>query len=109
MSRNGIDGIIILMNGPVDIDLLKGQRRAGDLRRFASGEAPPDDVQRENAIVRSADDILSVDFSPKGTPEQWARIIRELELELESYRAVLAQHDRAGKPFIIVGGQGNPI
>ena len=39
----------------------------------------PEELQEQNAIVRSAADILHVDFSPKGTPQQWARIIQDLE------------------------------
>ena len=65
------------MNEPVDIRLIKGRERAEDMRRLAAGEVTPEELQRENAIVESAADILYVDFSPKGTPEQWAQIIQE--------------------------------
>jgi hypothetical protein len=67
------------MNAPVDLDLIKGRQRAEDLRRLRAGEVTPEELQRENAIVQSAADILRVDFSPKGTDEQWARIISHLE------------------------------
>jgi hypothetical protein len=67
------------MNAPVDIDLIKGRQRAEDMRRLRAGEVTPEELQRENAIVQSAADILRVDFSPKGTDEQWARIISDLE------------------------------
>jgi hypothetical protein len=67
------------MNPPVDIELIKGRQRAGDMRRLAAGEITPEELQRQNAIVQSAADILYVDFSPKGTPEQWARLIQDLE------------------------------
>jgi hypothetical protein len=67
------------MNEPVDIRLIEGRERAEDMRRLAAGEVTPEELQQENAIVQSAADILYVDFSPKGTPEQWARIIPDLE------------------------------
>ncbi len=67
------------MSKAVDIQLVKGRQRAEDMRRLASGEATPRQLQQENAIVESAADILHVDFSPKGTPEQWARIIQDFE------------------------------
>ena len=67
------------MNAPVDLDLIKGRQRAEDLRRLRAGEVTPEELQRENAIVQSAADILRVDFSPKGTDEQWARIISDLK------------------------------
>jgi hypothetical protein len=67
------------MNMPVDIELIKGRQRAEDLRRLAAGEVTPEELQRENALVQSASDILHVDFSSRGTPEQWARIIHDLE------------------------------
>ena len=72
-------GRLGLMNGPVDIRAIEGRQRAADMRRLASGEVTPEELQQENAIVQSAADILHVDFSPKGTPEQWARIIQDLE------------------------------
>jgi hypothetical protein len=49
------------------------------MRRLAAGEVTPEELQRENAIVQSPADVLHVDLSPKGTPEQWARIIRYLQ------------------------------
>lgn len=72
-------GRLGLMNGPVDIRAIEGRQRAADRRRLASGQVTPEELQQENAIVQSAADILHVDFSPKGTPEQWARIIQDLE------------------------------
>ena len=72
-------GRLVMMNGPVDIRAIEGRQRAADRRRLASGEVTPEELQQENAIVQSAADILRVDFSPKGTPEQWARIIQDLE------------------------------
>jgi len=64
---------------PVDIRAIEGRQRAADMRRQAAGEVTPQELQQENTIVQSAADILHVDFSPKGTPEQWARIIQDLE------------------------------
>lgn len=49
------------------------------MRRLAAGEVTLEELQRETAIGQSAADILHVDLSPKGTPEQWARIIQDLE------------------------------
>ena len=68
-----------MMNETVDIRWIEGRQRAEDQRRLSAGEVTPEQLQRENAIVQSAADILHVDFSPKGTPEQWARIIQDLE------------------------------
>ncbi len=68
-----------MMSEAVDIRLIEGRERAEDMRRLAAGEVTPEQLQRENAIVQSAADILRVDFSPKGTAEQWARIISDLE------------------------------
>jgi hypothetical protein len=67
------------MNEPVDIREIEGRQRAEDLRRLAAEEVTPEELQRQNAIVRSAADILHVDFSLHRTPEQWARIIQHLE------------------------------
>ena len=67
------------MNKVVDLRRIEGRQRAEDLRRLAAREVTPEELQRENAIIQSAADILQVDFSPKGTPEQWARIIQDLE------------------------------
>jgi len=72
------------MNEPADMELIEGRQRAEDLRRLAAGEVTPDQLQRENAIVQSAADILHVDFSPKGTREQWARIIENLQQNSEN-------------------------
>lgn len=73
------DGRLRMMNEEIDIRLIEGRQRAEDLRRLAAGEVTPEELQRENAIVQSAADILEVDFSPKGTNQQWARIISDLE------------------------------
>ena len=67
------------LNEPVDIRAIEGRQRAEDKRRLASGQVTPEELQQENAIVQSAADILHVDFSPKGTPEQWARTIQDLQ------------------------------
>ena len=67
------------MNKAADLRRIEGRQRAEDLRRLAAREVTPEQLQRENAIVQSAADILQVDFSPKGTPAQWARIIQDLE------------------------------
>ena len=72
------------MSDPVDIRLIEGRQRAEDFRRLAAGEVTPEELQRENAIVQSAADILFVDYSPKGTPESWKRIIQKLENNSES-------------------------
>jgi len=82
MSRKGAK--LPEMNEPVDIRLIEGRERAEDMRRLAAGEVTPEELQRENAIVESAADILPVDFTPKGTPEQWARIIRRFQHNSES-------------------------
>jgi hypothetical protein len=67
------------MNAPVDIDLIKGRQRAEDLRRLRAGEVTPEELQRENSFIWSADDIIFVDLSPKGTPEQWERLIQYIK------------------------------
>ena len=67
------------MKEPVDIRLIEGRQRAEDLRRLAAGEVTPEELDRENSFIRSAADIVHTDFSPKGTPESWARIIQEIE------------------------------
>ena len=77
MKRSG--GRLAQMNAPVDIRLIEGRKRVEDLRRLTAGEVTPEQLQRENAIVQSAADILHVGFSPKGTEEQWARIIQDFE------------------------------
>ena len=59
--------------------LTSGRLKAEDRRRLAAGEVTPEQLQRENSFIWSAADIVSVDFSPKGTPESWARIIQALE------------------------------
>jgi hypothetical protein len=73
------DGRFTEVNEAIDIRLIEGRQRSEDLRRLAAGEVTPEQLQRENAIVQSAADILKVDFSPKGPDEQWARIISDLE------------------------------
>jgi hypothetical protein len=78
------DGRLALMNGPVDIDLIKGRQRAEDMRRLKAGEVTPEELQRENSFIWSAADILHVDLTPKGTEESWARIIRNLRENSES-------------------------
>lgn len=72
------------MSKPIDIDLIKGRQRAEDMRRLAAGEVTPEELDRENSFIRSPADIIWVDLSPKGTPESWARIIRNLENNAES-------------------------
>ena len=69
---------LAMMSEPVDIELIKGRQRAEDLRRLAAGEVTPEELDRENSFIWSAADIVSVDLSPKGTEESWARIIRNL-------------------------------
>jgi hypothetical protein len=64
------------MSEPVDIRLIEGRQRAEDLRRLAAGEVTPEELQRENSFIRSAADIVHTDFSPRGTPKSWARILR---------------------------------
>lgn len=63
----------------MDIGLIEARERDEDIRRLAASEVTPEDLQQENSFIRSASDILYVDFSPKGTPELWARIIKDLE------------------------------
>ena len=72
------------MSEPIDIALIKGRQRAKDMRRLAAGEVTPEELDRENSFIRSPADIVWVDLSPKGTPESWARIIRNLENNAES-------------------------
>jgi len=84
LAMRGIGSRLEVMNDPVDIRLIEGRQRAEDLRRLAAGEVTPEQLQRENAIVQSAADILYVDYSPKGTPESWARIIHNLKHNSES-------------------------
>lgn len=67
------------MNEAIDIRLREGRERAEDRRRLAAGEVTPEELDRENSLIRSAADILHTDFSPKGTPESWQRMIREIE------------------------------
>lgn len=71
------------MNEPIDIRAIEGRQRAEDLRRLAAGEVTPEELDRENSFIRSASDIVFVDFSPKGTPESWARIIRAIEQDAD--------------------------
>ena len=68
----------------VDIRSTEGRQRAEDRRRLAAGEVTPEELQRENSFIWSAADILSVDLSPKGTPESWARMIQNLRHDSES-------------------------
>ena len=72
------------MNAPVDIELIKGRRRAEDIRRLKAGEVTPEDLQRENSFIWSAADILYVDLKPKGTEESWKRIIQSLQENSEN-------------------------
>ena len=67
------------MSEPIDIRLIEGRQRAEDMRRLAAGEVTPEELDRENSFIRSPDDIIWVDLSPKGTPESWRRIIERLE------------------------------
>ena len=67
------------MNEPVDIRAIEIRQRVEDLRRLAAGEVTPEQLDRENSFIRSAADIVHTDFSPKGTPELWQRIIQEIE------------------------------
>jgi len=67
------------MNPPVDIQLIEGRQRAEDMRRLEAGEVTPEELDRENSFIRSAADIVHTDFSPKGTPEAWKRILQEIE------------------------------
>lgn len=71
-------GKLARMGKRVDIRLIEGRQRAEDLRRLEAGEITPEELDRENSFIWSAADIVSVDLSPKGTPESWARIIRNL-------------------------------
>ncbi len=82
MNRN--NGRLLMMNAPVDIELIKGRQRAEDMRRLKAGEVTPEELQRENSFIWSAADILYVDLTPKGTEESWARIIQNLQENSES-------------------------
>ena len=72
------------MNAPVDIELIKGRQRAEDMRRLKAAEITPEELQIENSFIWSAADILSVDLTPKGTEESWARIIQNLKENSEN-------------------------
>ena len=65
------------MNPPVDIRLIEGRQRAEDMGRL--GQVTPEELDRENSFIRSAADIVHTDFSPKGRPEVWKRILQEIE------------------------------
>lgn len=67
------------MSEPIDIRLIEGRQRAEDIRRLAAGEITPEELDRQNSFIRSAAEIVHTDFSPTGTPEAWARIIRIIE------------------------------
>jgi len=67
------------MSEPIDIRLIKGRQHAEDMRRLAAGEVMPEELQRDNSFIWSADDILYVDLSPKGTPEQWEHFIQYIK------------------------------
>ena len=82
MNANG--SRLVAMNAPVDIELIKGRRRAEDMRRLKAGEVTPEELQRENSFIWSAADILHVDLNPKGTEESWARIMHNLQQNSES-------------------------
>lgn len=70
---------LLVTNEPVDIRLIEGRQRAEDLRRLAAGEVTPEELDRENSFIRSAADIIHTDFSPKGSPKSWKRILQEIE------------------------------
>lgn len=72
------------MSEPIDIDVIKGRQRAEDMRRLAAGEVTPEELDRENSFIRSPSDIVGVDFSPKRTPESWARIVERLDRNEDS-------------------------
>ncbi len=77
MEWNG--GNLNMMNDVVDIRLMKGRQRAEDKRRLAAGEVTPEELDRENSLIRSAAEIVHTDFSPKGTPESWERMLQEIQ------------------------------
>jgi len=58
LAMRGIGIRFKVMNDPVDIRLIEGRQRAEDLRRLTAGEVTPEQLQRDNAIVQSAADIL---------------------------------------------------
>lgn len=72
------------MSTPVDIEAIKGYKRAEDARRLAAGEITPEQLQRENSFIWSAADIVYVDLTPKGTEESWARVIQNLQQNSDS-------------------------
>ncbi|HTS18129.1 MAG TPA: hypothetical protein VMP11_11190 [Verrucomicrobiae bacterium] len=49
------------------------------MRLHAAGEVTPEELQRENAIVQSADDILYVDFYPGGTAKSLEQLLKYLK------------------------------
>ena len=77
MEWNG--GNLNMMNDVVDIRLMKGRQRAEDKRWLTAGEVTPEELDRENSLIRSAADIVHTDFSPKGTPESWERMLQEIQ------------------------------
>jgi hypothetical protein len=74
----------VQMSKRVDIRPIEGRQRAADLRPLAAGEITPEELDQEKSFIWSAADILYVDLSPKGTPESWARIIRNLQRNSKS-------------------------
>ena len=67
------------MSEPIDIRLIEGRQRAEDMRRLEAGEITPEELDCENSFIRSPSDIVWVDLSPKGTPEQWERFIQYIK------------------------------
>ncbi len=84
------------MKTPVDIELIKGRRRAEDLRRLAAGEVTPEELQRENSFIWSAADILHVDLTPKDTEESWAWLLQRLQENSERFSPDVPAHPTAG-------------
>jgi hypothetical protein len=67
------------MSGPIDIRLIEGRQRAEDIRRLTADEITPAELDRGNSFIRSPSDIVWVDLSPKGTPEQWERFVQYIK------------------------------
>jgi hypothetical protein len=71
----------------LDIRLVEGRARAEDARRLAAGEVTPEQLQRENAIVQSAEDILFQPVAESMRHENCRKYITMLAALRETYSA----------------------
>jgi hypothetical protein len=66
------------MSEPIDVELVKGRMRAEDARRLAAREVTPEELQHQNSFIRP-EDIVYVDFSFRGSPETWEKMLKLIE------------------------------